>query len=153
MKLNNPAGLCRCPLSPCFYSHHGLDPQDSADMGVGSPDNVTSLLHPATTPPTSSNNTQHVRFGEAVLDKTGEESRRHSKTELKASVWIPWVPWRQWMFCSRKDYNWVTAKHEGTLKLELQGKTTCKCSWPRGHVRDRRNYRCVGVSRSHIFCK
>ena len=25
----------------------------------------------------------------------------------------------------------------------------CKCSWPRGHVRDRGNYRCVGVSRSH----
>ena len=65
-----------------------------------SPIDVTSLLHlvappaPAPQTPTSSD-TPNVWLGEATLDKAGEESRRHWKTELKASVWIPRVPWRQ----------------------------------------------------------
>ena len=101
-KIINLAGLLRYPQSPCIPPimtlttprSYAPDPRLGWEWAqCSSLVDVTSLLHlappsPAPLPPPRAT-TQHVWLGEATLSKAGEERCRHSKTELKASVWIP----------------------------------------------------------------
>ena len=75
---------------------------------VGYPPHTHTHTHTQPSPPHThtypeQEHTTRVFQGNLLWIKCNDESRQHSKNDLKASVWIPWLPWRKWVFCSRKQ--------------------------------------------------